>query len=1379
MTQTSLMDIESPPAPVLDQVFCKGGELGQLCRNKDWGSTPLGPVEGWSSSLRAAASLVVGAPIGMVLLWGPELVQIYNDGYRQLMGDKHPTGLGQSIRECWPEAWAFNEPLYDAVINRRESFCSDNQRLVINRQGHPEEAYFNLTYSSVIDDDGGVGGVLVTVFETTKALERDRAEEALQRSQNRLARALGIESVGILFFDSEGRYLDANDAFLHMIGMDRAAVENGELRSDRVTLQEWMPRTREAFAELRETGRLSPYEKELVRPDGTRWWGLFAGARISDNECVEFVVDITARKRAEAALSESEARFRALVNASAYVVFRMSPDWNEMHEVDGRGFLVDSTHPKRDWMDEYVYPDDCPKVLAAIEEAIRQKGSFELEYRVWTVDGTVGWSLSRAVPLLDREGEITEWIGAATDITARREVEEALRRSEARYRSLFESMDEGFCVIEMIFDERGKPCDYRFLEVNPAFERHTALVDASGKTMRTLVPDHEQHWFDIYGQIARSGEPMRFENCARALGERWFDVYAFRIDEPAANRVATLFTDITERKRKEQAEQQLAAATKFRLSLTDALRPLADSFEIQYAAARVLGEHLQASRVHYAEIRDSGRIGVVQADYRKGLPSVVGCHRLDDYGAALMDQIRAGRTLVVNDVSADPQLSPAERKATAALYIGAYVVVPLIKQGELTAIFVVHQKQPRQWLSLELELMEETAERTWAAVEQAHAEAALRDAHRHTKNILESIADCFYALDSERRFTYVNPQTEDYFGISKEHMLGRRFSEVLPATRGHEISRRLEQAMAEKATCRFEIVSPVTGRWVELSVFPTDDGGLTVYFRDVSSRVVARLRQKALLELGDRLRVLSEPVAIATTAAEIVGATLESARAGYGTVDPSETSFEIIQDWTDGTVVSFAGKWQLKDFWTGFAGQLRRGDPVVVENINVDERLSPAAKQRFQAMNVDSFINVPLLADGRVMAIFYVHFKAPREYQEGEIAFVRDVTDRTWAATHRARSDLALRESDRRKDEFLAMLAHELRNPLAVISNAVKLLEQTPPAESGRYLEMLNRQSDMLRGLVADLLDVSRITRGLVELNSECVDLVRIAERALESVAGTMEEKQHRVHAELPGAPMNVTGDPVRLEQIMVNLLTNAAKYTDSEGSISLSLQDLGEFAELRVRDTGIGMAPEVLERIFDLFGQAERGLARSEGGLGIGLTIVKSLVELHQGRIEAHSGGVGQGAEFIVNLPLAKQATSPPAETVNWPAGKAASKQILVVEDSPDIAETMATLLRHAGHRVEVANDGPSAIVAAERSRPDLILLDIGLPDMDGYEVARRLRKNPRTSAAVLAALTGYGQPSDRARTAAAGFNAHFVKPVDFEELQRFVSRISKRSHG
>lgn len=385
-----------------------------------------------------------------------------------------------------------------------------------------------------------------------------------------------------------------------------------------------------------------------------------------------------------------------------------------------------------------------------------------------------------------------------------------------------------------------------------------------------------------------------------------------------------------------------------------------------------------------------------------------------------------------------------------------------------------------------------------------------------------------------------------------------------------------------------------------------------------------------------------------------------------------------------------------------------------------------------------------------------------------------------------------LMEADQRKDEFLAMLSHELRGPLTAIVMSAQLLERrTADPAARRYLEVLHRQSRTLQGLVDDLLDVSRITRGLVELKRQPLDVGVIIERALESVQPLMDEKGHELTVTLPRKRIEVFADAIRFEQVLVNLLTNAAKYTDAGGDISVCLATVAENMQITVRDNGIGMTAEVQGRIFDLFGQAERGLARSQGGLGIGLTIVRTLVEQHAGQIQASSAGLGQGAVFTVTLPL----LSVPAQTdINAaaavPAGAPAAadasdmalatgpaKRVLVVDDAVDIAQTLALLLEASGHAVSIAHDGTAALAKAEEEDPEVILLDIGLPGMDGYEVARQLRQNPRMRGKVLAAITGYGHESDRQRALAAGFDRHFTKPVDIATLEAFVRSGGQRS--
>ena len=373
------------------------------------------------------------------------------------------------------------------------------------------------------------------------------------------------------------------------------------------------------------------------------------------------------------------------------------------------------------------------------------------------------------------------------------------------------------------------------------------------------------------------------------------------------------------------------------------------------------------------------------------------------------------------------------------------------------------------------------------------------------------------------------------------------------------------------------------------------------------------------------------------------------------------------------------------------------------------------------------------------------------------------------AAEALSAANARLKQEDRRKDEFLAMLAHELRNPLGAISNTVQLMELHDGDANRRYLNILTRQSSILQGLVNDLLDVSRITRGLVEIKRERTDLVQIASHAVESVRPLMKDNDHELSLALPDEPVEVVGDTVRLEQILVNLLTNSAKYTDPGGKITLELECQHQQVQLRVKDTGIGMTPEVLEQVFDLFRQVERGLDRSKGGLGIGLTIVQRLVDLHGGHVEAYSDGLNQGSEFLVTLPLAPSKNMEEVQPVQQPQSAVCHKRVLVVEDDEDIAETLALLLELAGHQVVIVHEGSGALAQTKEFQPDVVLLDIGLPGMDGYEVAQRLRQ--QSPEITLAALTGYGLESDRKRAEAAGFNAHFVKPVDMKALRTFVN--------
>lgn len=628
------------------------------------------------------------------------------------------------------------------------------------------------------------------------------------------------------------------------------------------------------------------------------------------------------------------------------------------------------------------------------------------------------------------------------EITERKRAQAEVALSAERYRTLFESIDEGFCILEVLFDGAERPVDYRFLEVNPAFERQAGVVNAVGKTIRELVPDIESTYIETYGQVAKTGVPLRFESHAQAL-QRWFDAFAFRIGEPEQRRVALLFTDITERK--------LA--------------------------------------------RD-------------------------------------------------------------------------------------------------------------ALVER---ELQLREAQR-----LAVIGSWYWDMGEDR-----TDASEELLRI-----LGREGQELPP--------------------------------------FPA--------------------QRDAIYPAADWER-LNAAVQAAVSRGEAYSVDLRALRHG-------------------------------RTIWVIARGTAVRDD------------------------------------EGRVV---------------GLRGTLQDITERKLI-------EEALREADARKDEFLATLAHELRNPLAPIRNGLAILRVTDPGSGAgvRARELMERQLSYLVRLVDDLLDVSRVSQGKVVMKKEVTSLQAVVDLALETSRPLIDAGGHQLTVHLPAEPILLQVDPTRVAQVVSNLLNNAAKYTPHGGHVTLRASRLAaDRVQLAVQDDGLGIPAHMLDQVFELFTQVGTALDRSQGGLGVGLSLAKRLVELHGGRIRAESGGAGQGSTFFVELPVLQQ----PAPVLqqretggDLPA--ATGKRILVVDDNRDAAETLSMLLGFDGHEVQVAHTGADAVEIATRERPDVVFLDIGLPDINGYQVARRLRSARELDGVLLVALTGWGAEADQQRARAAGIDLHLTKPVRPEDL-------------
>lgn len=442
--------------------------------------------------------------------------------------------------------------------------------------------------------------------------------------------------------------------------------------------------------------------------------------------------------------------------------------------------------------------------------------------------------------------------------------------------------------------------------------------------------------------------------------------------------------------------------------------------------------------------------------------------------------------------------------------------------------------------------------------------------------------------------------------------------------------------------------------------------------------------------------------------------------------------------------------------------------PLPVEPLSAAPDLGP--KRKWSAA-----IAIPLVArDSSLGALICCLQGVRRTFEPADVALLENLAGRAATALDNAQLYQTIRDGERRKDEFLAMLGHELRNPLATITNAGELTKLIDPADPAfqESLEVIRQQASLMKRLVDDLLDVSRITSGRIQLQKSIVDVGEILERVAESNAALFTSRGHQLHLTVPQQQVFLEADPFRLEQILSNLLVNAAKYTDPGGQIWFSAERNNGDVVFRIRDSGIGIGPDLLPNVFDLFAQAHRSLHRAEGGLGIGLTIVRGLAELHGGRVWAESDGYGRGAEFCVSIPASSvtKASAPAPQTV-LPVAQGKSRRILVVEDQPALSRVTVALLKKLGHEVRAAADGREALLAVREYRPEVVLLDIGLPGMDGYEVARCVRMEMGDTAPMLVAMTGYSEHEVKRHSRKAEFDHHLVKPADLGTLRELLA--------
>jgi|HubBroStandDraft_2_1064218.scaffolds.fasta_scaffold06953_2 signal transduction histidine kinase len=557
-----------------------------------------------------------------------------------------------------------------------------------------------------------------------------------------------------------------------------------------------------------------------------------------------------------------------------------------------------------------------------------------------------------------------------------------------------------------------------------------------------------------------------------------------------------------------------------------------------------------------------------------------------------------------------------------------------------------------------------------------------------------------------------------------------------------------------------------------------------------------RVRRAVAEEANSRLRFLAQVTEVvgrsldyAATARDLVRLTVPTLgeHAVVARWDELGPCWQIVQAIATGDEVSVAELASLDPLPSEIAAAIRQSQSTQAHSTQAQSaQASGLDRPSDSALGASDprLILLPLAGQKSTFAVLGIkRGSAAPPFNADDRTLIEALGSRAAMALENANLYKDLERADRQKNEFLSMLAHELRNPLAPIRTAVDVLrlkgDGQPEIEWAR--EIINRQTKHLVRLVDDLLDVSRITGGKIRLDLEVLNAASVVAAAVETSRPLIEESGHQMTVTLPEEPVWVRCDRVRLAQVLSNLLNNAAKYTQRGGLIALTVERSGGEAVFRVADNGIGISAEMLPKVFELFTQVERSLDRSQGGLGVGLTVVKRLVEMHGGRVEAASSGAGGGSEFTVRLPAIESPPDPEA-VADAPLenrSPAAPLRVLVVDDNADAADSLAWLLRHGDHEVRTAHDGRQAVEVAHEFRPQAVVLDLGLPEIDGYEVARRLRQHADTRGALLVALSGYGQQEHRRRSSEAGFDYHFVKPLDFGGLQRILLEAQDRPRG
>ncbi|MEH1823772.1 MAG: ATP-binding protein [Nostoc sp.] len=1393
-----------------------GGEMGARMRELDWSKTSLGPTQQWPQSLKTAVRIMLTSRQAMFVWWGKELINLYNDAYKAIIGGKHPEALGQPASYVWREIWDQVGPRAESAMLKNEGTYDEALLLIMERNGYPEETYYTFSYSPVPNDQGDTGGIICANTDDTQRIIGERQLALLRELAARTADARTFDEACTLSASClESNPYDLPFAMIYLVEPDKQEVflaGTCRIEQNHLAVPETVALDADGvwpFAEVIKTHQAklisdldvsfsslpcgvwqrSPHQAIAVpiAPSGQTGKAgiLIAGLnpfRLFDDNYQGFI-DLVAAQIAA-----------SIANAQAYEEERKRAE--ALAEIDRAKtvFFSNVSHEFRTPLTLMLGPledtlTNCATLLPAKEleqlEMVQRNGLRLLKL----VNSLLDFSRIEA-GRVQASYEPTNLATFTTELASvfRSAVERAGMQLLVNCPSLpaqvYVDRDMWEKIVLNLLSNA-----FKFTmagEIAVSLQWSNDHIEFAVKDTGIGIPAAEiPHLFERFHRVkGAQGRTFEGSGIGLSLVQELVQMHGGKVDVTSVLGAGSCFTVSIPTGYAHLPPDRISAprtlastalgATPY---LEEALRWLPE--EAGEQGSRGAGEeNTSFSPLRLRSSTPSARILLADdnadmRDYVKRLLSQQYEVESVPDGLAALDSAR-GRVpdLILTDVMmpgldgfgllqalrADPQTQKVpiillsaragEEARVEGLEAGAddYLIKPFSAR-ELLARVEAALKMAR--------LRQEAMERE----QGLRIEAEVAKAHLET--VLAGIQDQFYVLDREWRYSFVNDQVAAVVGIQKEDLLGRIFWEVFPDVVNSEFYTQIHRANAQQTVVQFEYFYPTWQRWFENRVYPFAEG-VSIFTTDISDRKQA---EKALRESEEKFRNMAD------NAPFMVWVTDTDSHCTY-----------LSQSWYD-----FTGQNEEAGLGFGWLNVVHPEDSNDVRNIFLESSSSYSAfRLEYRLRRKDGEYRSCIDAANP-------WFGVDGEFK-GYIGSVIDITERKVAEAERDRllelEQAARTEAERAnriKDEFLAVLSHELRSPLNPILGWARLLQtrEFDTAAMKKAIATIERNAKLQAQLIEDLLDVSRILQGKLNLKMFPVNLALVIEGGLETVRLAAEAKHIQIQTMLDASFGQVLGDSSRLQQVIWNLLSNAVKFTPEGGKIDIQLERVDTQAQITVSDTGKGISPDFLPYVFEYFRQADGTTTRKFGGLGLGLAIVRHLIELHGGTISAESLGEGQGAIFRVRLPLIKK-DLPPKPDINITALNPASAteilagiQILVVDDDNDTRDFHTFVLEQAGARVIAVTSAKEALQVLADSEPDMLLSDIGMPETDGYMLMRQIKalqaKQARQIPAI--ALTAYAGEINQQQALASGFQKHLSKPVEPEELVKAIATLIGRS--